>query len=165
MCNVLVGSRNINEVQKTDLSFAYWQLPWFAHAARPINLIEIGCRGKIRGSVLPGIKVATCFYFMLSLVLVTSDCGITAKCSMSKSVNTSAAHICTFCETKSLCKNTVWRLRTFCGTNSHNQRAEDQPEVWVFSKEFWPTQTTPDQTPSNYPGLAVVAVLVQNMLE
>jgi len=45
------------------------------------------------------------FYFMLGLVLVTSDCGITAERSVDKLVNTSAAHICTFCETKSLRKN------------------------------------------------------------
>jgi len=44
-----------------------------AHATRPINLIEIVRRGEIRGSVLPGIKVTMRFYFMLGLVLVTSD--------------------------------------------------------------------------------------------
>jgi len=42
---------------------------------------------------------------MLGLVLVTSDCAITAECCVNKLVNTTAAHICTFCETKSLCKN------------------------------------------------------------
>ena len=42
---------------------------------------------------------------MLGLVLVTSNCGITAECSVNNSVNTAAAYICTFCETKSLCKN------------------------------------------------------------
>jgi len=29
----------------------------------------------------------------------------TAECGVYKSVNTSAAHVCAFCETKSLCKN------------------------------------------------------------
>jgi len=46
----------------------------------------------------------------------------------------------------------------FCGTNSHNWRAEDQPEVRHFLKEFLPTPTTLDQSPSDYTGLAVVAV-------
>jgi len=41
----------------------------------------------------------------LGLVLVTSDCGITAECGVDKLVNTSAAHICAFCHTMSLCKN------------------------------------------------------------
>jgi len=43
------------------------------------------------------------FCFKLGVVLVSSDCGITAD--VDKSVNTSAAHDCAFCETKSLCKN------------------------------------------------------------
>jgi len=42
------------------------------------------------------------FCFKLGLVLVTSDCGITAECDVDKSVNTSVVHVC---ETKSLCKN------------------------------------------------------------
>jgi len=46
-----------------------------------------------------------CFHFILGLVLVTSDRGITAERSVDKLVNTSAAHFCTFCETKSLRKN------------------------------------------------------------
>jgi len=45
------------------------------------------------------------FYFMLRLVLVKSDCGVTAERGVYKSVNTSAAHICEFCETKALSKN------------------------------------------------------------
>jgi len=56
-------------------------------------------------------------------------------------------------------------LTDFCGTNSHNRRAEDQPEVGYFLKEFLPTPTTLDQIPSEYPDLVVAAVLVQNMLE
>jgi len=42
------------------------------------------------------------------------------------------------------------------------------PKSVIFKrilKEFLPTPTTLDQTPSDYPGLVVVAVLVQNMLE
>ena len=42
---------------------------------------------------------------MLRLVLVKSDCGVTAERGVYKSVNTSAAHICEFCETKALSKN------------------------------------------------------------
>jgi len=103
---------------------------------------------------------------MLGLPLVTSNCGITAECSVSKSVNTTAAHICAFCETKSLCKNAKCdAYGLFRCTNSHNWRAEDQPEVGYFLKEFLPTPTTLDQTPSDYPDLVVVAVLVQNMLK
>ena len=112
------------------------------------------------------MKVTMRFYFMLGLVLVTSDCGITAECSVNKSVNTTAAHICAFCDTKSLCKNAKCEAYAlFRGTNSNNRRAEDQPEVGYFFKEFLPTFTTLEQTPSDYPGLEVVAVLVQNMLE
>ena len=141
-------------------------MPWFAHASRPFNLIEIGGRSEIRGSVLPGIKVIIRFYFLLGLVLVISDCGITAECSVNKSVNTCAAHICAFCETKSLCKNAKCdAYGLFRGTNSLNRRAEDQPEVGYFLKEFLSTPTTLDQTPSDYPSLVVVAILVQNMLE
>ena len=103
---------------------------------------------------------------MLGLPLVTSNCGITAECSVNKSVNTTAAHICAFCETKSLCKNAKCdAYGHFGGTNSHNRRAEDQPEVGYFFKEFLPTPTTLDHTPSEYTGLVVVAVLIQNMLE
>jgi len=54
-------------------------LPWFAHAARLIHLIETGRRGDILWSVLPGIKLTMCFCFKLGLVLVKSDCGITAS--------------------------------------------------------------------------------------
>ena len=82
----------------------HWELPWYAHAARLINFIEIGRCDEIRGSVLPGIKVTMRFCFKLGLVLITSDCGITAGCGVDKSVNTSAAIVCAFCETKSLCK-------------------------------------------------------------
>ena len=53
-----------------------------------LNLIEIG-RNR----------------FMLGRVLVTSCCGITAECSVNKSVKTTAAHICAFCETETLWKN------------------------------------------------------------
>jgi len=67
--------------------------------------MEIGRRGETRGSVLPGIKVTMRFCFKLRLVLVTSDCGITAECGVDKSINTSAEHLCAFCDTKALCKN------------------------------------------------------------
>jgi len=96
-------------------------------------LIEIGRCGKIRGSVLPGIKVTMRFYFILGPVLVTPDRGITAECSVNKSVNTTAAHVCAFCETKPLCKNAKCdTYALFRGTNSHNRRAENQPEVGYF---------------------------------
>ena len=121
-------------------------MPWFAHAARQISVIEIGRN-----------------WFMLELVLVTSDCGNTAKCSLNKSVKTTAAHICAFCETTSLCKNAKYAAYgIFRGTNSHNRRA-DQPEVGYFLKEFLPTPTTLHQTPSDHPDLVAVAVLVQNI--
>ena len=114
-----------------------WQLPWFAHAARQFSLIEIGRRGGTRGSVLPGIRVTMRFYFMLGLVLVTSDSGITAECAVNMPVNTSTAHICAFCETRSLCKNAKCdAYGLFCGTNSCNRRAEDQPGVWFFLRIF-----------------------------
>ena len=136
-------------------------MPWFAHAARLTNLIEIGRRGEIRGSVLPGLKVTMRFYFKVGLVVVTSNCGITAEYGVDKSVNTSAAHVCAFWETKSLCKNAKCdAYALFCDTNSHNRRAEDRPWVGFFLKEFLPTPTTLDQTPSdyNYAGLVVAAV-------
>ena len=82
-----------------------------------IDLIEIGRRGEIRKSVLPWIKVTMHFYFKLGLVLVTSDCGITAKCGVDKLVNTSTAHVCAFCKTKFLCKNAKYDgYALFCGT-------------------------------------------------
>jgi len=56
--------------------------------------MEIGRRGKSLGSVIPGIRVTMLFHFILSLVIVTSDCGSTAECGANKSVNTTAAHIC-----------------------------------------------------------------------
>ena len=94
-------------------------MAWFSHAVQLINFIEIGHRGEIRGSVLPGTKVTLCFCFKLGLVLITSDCGITAECGVDKSVNTSAVHVCTFYETRPLCKNakcdayTVFVAQTF----------------------------------------------------
>jgi len=74
-----------------------------------------------------------CFYFKLGLVLVTSDCGITAECGVDKSGNTSTAHVSAFCETKSLYKRAKCDAYALRGTNSHNRQAEDQPEV-VFKK-------------------------------
>jgi len=86
------------------------------------------------------------FYFMLGLVLVTSDCGIMSECSVNKSVNTTAAHICAFCETKSLCKNAKCdAFGLLRGTSSHNRRAEDQPEVGYFLKKYLPTPATLDR--------------------
>ena len=74
---------------------------------------------------------------MLGLPLVTSNCGITAECSVNMSVNTTAAHICAFCETKSLWKNAKCdAYGLFRGTNSHNRQAEDQPEVVFFKRIF-----------------------------
>jgi len=84
---------------------------------------------------------------MLGLALVASVREITAECSVNKSVNTIAAHICAFCETKSLCKNAKCEAYGLFGTNSYNRRAEDQPEVGYFLKYFLPTATTLDQTP------------------
>jgi len=70
---------------------------------------------------------------MLGLVLVTSDCGITAECSVNKSVNTTAVQIRAFCETKSLCKNAKCdAYGLFRGTNSQNRRAEDQLKSDIF---------------------------------
>ena len=76
-------------------------------------MIEIGRRSEIPGSVLPGIKVTMHFYFMLGLVLVTSDCGSTAECGVNKSVNTNSAHICAFCETRSCAKTLCVTLTEF----------------------------------------------------
>jgi len=116
-----------------------WQFPSFAHASQLINLIEIGRCGDIRGSVLPGFRVTMRFYFKLWLVLVTSDCGITAECGVDKSVNTSTAHFCAICETKSLYKNAKCDAYALvCGTNSQNWQAEDQPEVGFFKNNFYP---------------------------
>jgi len=90
------------------------------------------------------------FYFKLGLVLVTSDCGITAECDVDKSVNTSPAHICAFYETKSLCKN----AETVALGKQRINRSR------TFKQKFLPTPTTLDQTPSTsaYAGLIVVAV-------
>jgi len=55
------------------------------------------------------------FCFKLGLVLVTSNCGITAECGVDKSVNTSAAHVYAICENKPLCKNAKFDAYTiFC---------------------------------------------------
>jgi len=60
-----------------------------------------------------------------------------------------------------LCKNAKCdAYGHFGGTNSYNRRAEDQPEVWFFSKAFLTTPATLGQTPSDYPGVVVAAVLV-----
>jgi len=78
------------------------------------------------------------FYFKLELVLVTSYCGIIAKCSVDKLVNTSAVHVSAFCKTKCLYKNAKCdAYALFCGTNSHNQQAEDRPGVGFFQKIFY----------------------------
>jgi len=78
------------------------------------------------------------------------------------SVNTRAAHVCGFCETKYLRKNAKCNgYASFCGTNSHNRQAEDQPEVGIKKKNL-PTPTTLDQTPSDYAGLVVVVMFKIN---
>ena len=69
-------------------------------------------RSEIWGSVLPGFKVTMRFYFKLGLVLVTSDCGITAKCGVDKSVKTSACFRI-LRDYVLVQKRKVWRLRTF----------------------------------------------------
>jgi len=72
--------------------------------------------------ILPTPMVTMRFYFMLGLALVISDCGITAECGVKKSGNTSAAHICAFCETKSLCKKAKCdAYGLFCGIINHNR--------------------------------------------
>ena len=54
---------------------------------------------------------------------------------MNKSAKTTAAHICAFYKTKSLCKNAKCdTFGHFPGTNSHNQPPEDQPEVGYLFK-------------------------------
>jgi len=118
---------------KTFCAHHCWQLLWFAYAPQLINLIE----AKSEGLFYQGLEVTMRFYFKLWLVLVTSDCGITAECGVDKSVDTSAAHVCAFCETKSLCKTqSVTLTYFFCGTNSYNRQAEDQPEVGCFKNIF-----------------------------
>jgi len=52
------------------------------------------------------------FCFKLGLVLVTSDCGITADCYVDRSVNTNTAHACAFYETKTVCKNAKFHAYT-----------------------------------------------------
>jgi len=104
------------------------------------------------------------FYFMLGLVLVTSDYGITAECGVDNSVKTSAAHICAFCETKSLCKNAKCDAHGFfCSTVTIGEQ-KLSPGSNFLKRIF----TDPDCSRPNFfrlPGLVVVAVLVQNMLE
>ena len=101
---------------------------------------------------------------MLGLVLVTLDCGITTECSVNKSVNTTVAHIYAFCETKPLCINAiVWRLRTFSWHKQSQSASRRSDRSWIFFLIiFLSTPTTLDQTPSDYPGVVVVAVLIQN---
>jgi len=54
---------------------------------------------------------------------------------VNKSAKTTAAHICAFYKTKSLCKNAKCdTYGHFPGTNSHNQPPEDQPEVGYLFK-------------------------------
>jgi len=54
---------------------------------------------------------------------------------VNKSVNTTAAHVCAFCDAKSLCKNSKCDTDgLFRDTNNYNQQAEDQPEVGYFFK-------------------------------
>ena len=88
----------------------------------------------VKCSSLPGIKVTMRFCFKLGLVLVTSDCGITADCYVDRSVNTNTAHACAFYETKTVCKNAKFHAYTlFFSTNSHNQCCN----CWGFFTRIW----------------------------
>jgi len=74
------------------------------------------------------------FYF-----IVTSDCGITAECSVNKLVNTAAAHVCAFCETKSLYKNKSVRLTDFFVAQTvtvGEQKISSKSDI--FLKNFYP---------------------------
>jgi len=77
--------------------------------------------------------------------------GLWNQCGVDKLVNTSAAHVCAFARLSPCAKTeSVMLTHFFCGTNSHNRQAEDQPGVRVFLKDFLPTLTTLDQIPSDY---------------
>jgi len=72
---------------------------------------------------------------MLGLVLVTSDFGITDECIVRTSQSILPQRIFAhFVRQVLVQKRKVWHLRTFCGTNSHNRQAENQPEVGHFQK-------------------------------
>jgi len=78
-----------------------------------------------------------------------------------KSVNRSAAYVCAF--SASLCKNAkcdgyALFVAETVTIGKHSPKSD-------LKKKCLPTPTTLDQTPSDYSGLLVVAVLVQKMLE
>jgi len=142
-------SRNIIEGQKSDLSFAYWQLPWFARAARQINLIEIGRKR-----------------FMLGLVQVTSDCGITAECIVWTSQSIPPQRIFAHFVGLGPCAKTqsVTLTDFFVAQTFTIGEQKISPKSVIFKRIFTDYYYS-GQTPYDYPGLVVVAVLVQNMLE
>ena len=114
-----------------------WQLPWFAHASQLINVIEIGRRGEIRGLFYQGLTVTMRFYFKLWLVLVTSDCGITAECGVDKSVNTSAC-LRILRDKVLVQKRKVWRLRSFLWHKQSKSASRGSARSRFFKNNFYP---------------------------
>ena len=56
---------------------------------------------------------------------------------MDKSVNTSAANVCAFCELNPCVQNAKFDVYAlFLGTNRYNRQADDQPEVGFFKNNF-----------------------------
>ena len=77
---------------------------------------------------------------------------------MDKSVNTSAANVCAFCELSPCAK-----MRSLTFTHFFEARTGTIGKQMIspksdFSKIISPTPTTLDRTPSDYAGLVVVAV-------
>ena len=121
-------------------------------------MIEIGHRPEIRGSVLPGIMVTMRFYCKLGLVLVTSDRGLLPSVVWTSQSTPARRMIAHFARLSPCAKTqSVTLTRFFVEQTVTNRRAEDQNGVGLL-KEFLPTPTTLDQTPSDYSGLVVVAV-------
>jgi len=89
-------------------------LAWFAHAARLINLIEIGRRGEIRGSVLPEVQSHNAFLFHVeacsSQIRLWSYCR--AWC-VQVSQHQRSAYLRILWDEGLEQKRKVWRLRTF----------------------------------------------------
>jgi len=64
-----------------------------------------------------------------------------------KSVNTSTAHVCAFCETKSLCKNAKCDAYALVAQTVTIDKHRTTPKL-DLKKHFLPTPTTLDQIPS-----------------
>jgi len=126
-------SRDVTEDQKCALTVA------MVCSCCATNLIGIGRRGEILGSVLTRIKVTKHFLIWVGTCSYRSRLELLPSVvwtSQSTRAQRMFAHFVG--RNPSAKTQSVTLIHFFCGTNSHNRRAEDHPGVGFFQKNIYP---------------------------